>query len=54
MNNLELVSKTLEELDLLDDFCKNWCNVLCKNHERYSKDKCNVKDFINYISRKVK
>ena len=33
---------------LLDDFCENECNILCKKKEKETKENCVIKEFIEY------
>lgn len=35
--------------NMLDDFCENECNIICKKKEKKSKENCVIKKFIEYV-----
>ena len=49
MKELVLKLRKTELLNLLNDYCVNECPVICKKREIISKDKCNIKGFVDYI-----
>lgn len=35
--------------NLLDKFCEDGCNIICKKNEKESKKNCVIKKFIEYV-----